>query len=128
MDFYLLYNTLPKEDIALLMKVRSFMEEQVAPIINKHWIADTFPFELLKHFEMDICNKDPMLTGLITMEMARVDPSIATFYLVQNGLAIDTINSCGSMEQKEAYLYSLCDFALIGCFALTEPLVGSGIS
>lgn len=128
-DFYKLYHGLLPEDFITIQQVRSFMEDKVAPIINDYWIKDKFPFELLKHFEeLDICDKNPMLTGLILMEMARVDASIATFYLVQNGLAIDTIKSCGSTEQKEAYLYSLCDFVLIGCFALTEPLVGSGIS
>src|SRR5262249_20311056 len=46
-DFYLLVDTLNAEELVLLKQVRSFMETKVAPIINKYWIEDSFPFELL---------------------------------------------------------------------------------
>jgi len=50
-DFYQLAETLPPEDLATLKQVRSFMENKVAPIINKYWIEDSFPFELLPAFK-----------------------------------------------------------------------------
>src|SRR6476646_10370528 len=46
-DFYQLAGTLNAEEQALLKQVRAFMETKVAPIINKYWIEDAFPFELL---------------------------------------------------------------------------------
>src|SRR5262245_13177963 len=46
-DFYQLADTLNGEERALLKQVRAFMETKVAPIINKYWIEDSFPFELL---------------------------------------------------------------------------------
>jgi glutaryl-CoA dehydrogenase len=39
-DFYLLANTLSAEDNALRLKVRSFMEAEVQPIINDFWSRD----------------------------------------------------------------------------------------
>jgi glutaryl-CoA dehydrogenase len=46
-DFYKLSRTLSAEDNALRLKVRTFMEKEVQPIINDYWERDEFPFELL---------------------------------------------------------------------------------
>ena len=46
-DFYQLVETLPADELAVLKQVRTFMETNVAPIITKYWIEDSFPFELL---------------------------------------------------------------------------------
>ena len=50
-DFYQLAETLSPEELAPLRQVRSFMESKVAPIINKYWVEDSFPFELLPAFK-----------------------------------------------------------------------------
>ena len=97
-DFYELAETLNAEELALLKQVRAFMEGKVAPIINKYWTEDAFPFELLPAFkELNIgglgmqgygCRGgSALLFGLAAMEMSRVDSSIATFFGVHNGLA-----------------------------------------
>ena len=128
MDFYYIKDRLTQEESYILDDVRLFMLEKVAPIINKHWLEDSFPIHLIPDFRnLDIIGKSPLLTGLITMEMGRIDPSIATFYTIQNGLVIGTIRTMGSEEQKKKWLPPLSRFETIGCFALTEPLVGSGI-
>ena len=49
-DFYQLAENLPPEELTTLKQVRSFMESKVAPIINKYWVEDSFPFELLPAF------------------------------------------------------------------------------
>ena len=46
-DFYHLAETLSADELAVLKKVRAFMETKVAPIINKYWVEDAFPFELI---------------------------------------------------------------------------------
>ena len=46
-DFYQFAETLSADELATLKKVRAFMESKVAPIINKYWVEDAFPFELL---------------------------------------------------------------------------------
>ena len=138
-DFYELAETLPAEELAVVKKVRAFMETQVAPIITRYWVEDAFPFELLPAIkELNVggaamhgygCSGgSALLFGLIAMEMARVDASIATFFGVHNGLAMGSIYLGGSEEQKQKWLPPMARWEKIGCFALTEPLVGSGAS
>jgi len=138
-DFYDLASTLGAEEHALLKTVREFMETKVAPIANKYWAADAFPFELVPAFkELGIgglglqgygCRGgSALLVGLAAMEMARVDGSIATFFGVHDGLAMGSIYAAGSEEQKQKWLPPMARFEKIGCFGLTEPLVGSGAS
>jgi glutaryl-CoA dehydrogenase len=50
-DFYSLAETLNAEELALVRQIRAFMETKVAPIINKYWAEDAFPFELLPAFK-----------------------------------------------------------------------------
>ena len=138
-DFYELVETLPAEELAALKQVRAFMETKVAPIITKYWVEDAFPFELLPAIkELNIggvalkgygCRGGSgLLAGLVAMEMARVDTSIATFFGVHCGLAMSSIYFGGSEEQKQKWLPPMARFEKIGCFGLTEPLVGSGAS
>jgi alkylation response protein AidB-like acyl-CoA dehydrogenase len=138
-DFYELVETLPAEELAVVKQVRTFMETRVAPFITKYWVEDAFPFELLPAIkELNIggvglqgygCRGgSTLLFGLIAMEMARFDASIATFFGVHNGLAMGSIHLGGSEEQKQRWLPSMARWEKIGCFGLTEPLVGSGVS
>src|SRR5437773_8489256 len=138
-DFYQLAETLPAEELAVVKQIRAFMETKVAPIITKYWVADEFPFELLPAFkELNIggvgmkgygCRGgSALLFGLIAMEMSKYDASIATFFGVHNGLAMGSIYLAGSEEQKQKWLPPMARFEKIGCFGLTEPLVGSGTS
>ena len=136
-DFYEVYETLNAEELATLKQVRGFMETKVAPIITKYWADDAFPFELLPAFkELNIgglgmqgyeCRGGSLaLLGFVMMEMARIDPSIATFFGVHDGLAMGSIYIDGSEEQKQKWLPPMARMEKIGCFGLTEPLVGSG--
>src|SRR5712691_6690844 len=138
-DFYDLASTLGAEELGVLRTVREFMETKVAPIANKYWAADAFPFEVLPAFkELGIgglgiqgygCRGgSALLVGLAAMEMCRVDASIATFFGVHDGLAMGSIYAAGSEEQKQKWLPPMARFEKIGCFGLTEPLVGSGAS
>jgi alkylation response protein AidB-like acyl-CoA dehydrogenase len=136
-DFYELAETLPSEELATLRQVREFMLSKVEPIINKYWAADAFPFELLPALrDLNVMGAglegygcrggSGLLAGLIAMEMARFDASIATFVGVHGGLAMGSIHMGGSEEQKKKWLPPMARMEKIGCFGLTEPLVGSG--
>lgn len=138
-DFYELVETLPAEELAVVKQVRTFMETKVAPIITKYWVEDAFPFELLPGIqELNIggvglqgygCRGGSgLLAGLVAMEIARFDTSIATFFGVHSGLAMSSIYFGGSEEQKQKWLPPMARWEKIGCFGLTEPLVGSGAS
>ena len=138
-DFYEFAETLPGEELAVLKQVRAFMEKNVAPIITKYWVEDAFPFEIIPAIkELNIggvgikgygCRGgSPLLVGLLAMELARFDASIATFIGVHTGLAMGSIYMGGSEEQKQKWLPPMARWEKIGCFGLTEPLVGSGAS
>src|SRR5215469_15157903 len=136
-DFYHFAATLSADELARLKRVRAFMETKVEPIINKYWVEDAFPFEVLTAFkELNVgglgiqgygcAGGSQLLVGLVAMEMARFDASIATFFGVHSGLAMGSIALVGSEEQKQKWLPPMARMEKIGCFGLTEPLVGSG--
>lgn len=136
-DFYDLSGMLSPEDRALQLQVREFMEKEVQPIVNDHWTRSAFPFELLpKLAALNICgatydgyggsSKSFLMEGVITMEIARVDCSMATFFGVQSGLAMGSIYLLGSEAQKQEWLPYMQQLKTIGAFGLTEPEVGSG--
>src|SRR5712672_305003 len=138
-DFYQLADVLTAEEKAIVKKVRTYMETKVQPIINKYWADDAFPFELLPSFkELQIgglgvkgygcIGGSQKLFGFVAMELARVDPSICTFFGVHNGLAMGSIYLDGSEEQKKKWLPPMARWEKIGCFGLTEPLAASGTS
>jgi glutaryl-CoA dehydrogenase len=91
-DFYAISSTLSEEDQALLRRARAFLEAEVAPIINQYWIREEFPHQILpKLAELHIMGlayqgyscpgKSSLLDGMMMMELARVDSSIATLPL-----------------------------------------------
>jgi len=136
-DFYLLESLLDPAGRELLLRVREHMEKTVQPVINQYWIREEFPFDLLPGLrELGIIGLSYdgygcpgggcLLDGMIAMELARVDSSIATFIGVHSGLAMGSIYLCGSDEQKERWLPEMARMEKIGAFGLTEPDVGSG--
>src|SRR5258706_9731892 len=136
-DFYQLKDVLNADELALVKKVRSYMETTVAPIINKYWADDAFPFELLPSFkELNIgglgyegygcAGGSQKQFGFVALELARIDPSMCTFFGVHSGLALGSIYLAGSEEKKKKWLPPMARFEKIGWFGLTQPLVGSG--
>ena len=138
-DFYAISSAVSEEDQALLQRVRAFMDSEVTPIINDYWFRDEFPHQLIPALaELGIMGtpyhgygcpgKSTVLDGMLMMEVARGDSSIATFRGVHSGLAMGSIYLCGSEEQKQRWLPPMARLEKIGAFGLTEPLVGSGTS
>ncbi len=136
-DFYALEQLLDPVGRQRLLAVREFMAKEVAPVINHYWTREEFPFPVLPGLaalgiaglacEGHGCpGGDPLLDGMIAMELARTDCSIATFMGVHGGLAMGSIYLCGSDEQKDRWLPAMARMERIGAFALTEPDVGSG--
>src|SRR5215211_6421855 len=138
-DFYALELLLDDQDRTLLHRVRAFMAKEVQPIINHYWTRARFPHELLPGLaELHIAGlpyagygcpgKSPLLDGMVAMELARTDPSIATFMGVHGGLAMGTVYLCGSEEQKQRWLPAMARMELLGAFGLTEPDAGSDVA
>src|SRR5882757_8808283 len=138
-DFYALEGLLDDDEQQYLHRVRDFMKSEVEPSINQHWQRGSFPFEIVPGFRQlglaglpyhgfGCPGKSFLLDGMVAMELARTDPSIATFSGVHGGLSMGSIYLCGNDEQRQRYLPSMARMEKIGAFGLTEPDVGSGAS
>jgi alkylation response protein AidB-like acyl-CoA dehydrogenase len=138
-DFYDLAALLDDDGRDLLCRVRSFMDERVEPCINEWWTRGRFPRHLIPELaELGIagnpyqgygCPGRSFLTdGMVAAELARGDPSFATFMGVHGGLAMGTVYLCGSEEQKQRWLPPMARMELIGAFGLTEPESGSDVA
>ncbi|UOX89858.1 acyl-CoA dehydrogenase family protein [Amycolatopsis sp. FBCC-B4732] len=140
-DFYDFEALLADDERKLLVKAREFMTNDVKPLVNENWEAGTFPKELIGMFRESGLAGLPyegygehkpavshLLTGMMAMEMSRTDASVATFFGVHNGLAMYSIYSGGSQEQRDRWLPEMAAMDKIGAFAMTEPLGGSDVA
>lgn len=136
-DFYDLEGMLDGTERAKLQQVRDFLTTRATPLLTEHWAKALFPHELAPGiaslgvagwpYEGYGCPGGSYLfDGVLAMEFARVDPSLATFRGVHSGLAMGSIYLCGSEEQKQHWLPAMARGELIGAFGLTEPDAGSG--
>lgn len=130
---------LTDDEWALVERTRSFLQDKIAPIAEQCWLDGEFPQHLIPDMAevglVGLAYPTPerpaarqLLTGFLTLELSRVDPSIATFFGVHNGLAMGSIHLCGSPEQRERWLPRMRTMELIGAFALTEPDHGSDVA
>jgi glutaryl-CoA dehydrogenase len=135
-DYYLIEELLTDEEREIRDRVRAFADREVIPVINEYWDKAQFPFELIpKIAELNIAGTTiggygcPGMSHaaamLVAIEMARGDGSLNTFFGVHSGLAMGTIDICGSEEQKEKWLPPMARMEKIGAFGLTEAKHGS---
>lgn len=135
-DYYMIDELLTDEEREIRDKVRAFSDREVIPIINEYWEKAEFPFELVpKLAELNIAGgpiegygcpgMGHVAAGLCAIELSRGDGSFNTFYGVHSGLAMGTIDICGSEEQKERWLPAMARLEKIGAWGLTEPDHGS---
>jgi glutaryl-CoA dehydrogenase len=140
-DFYLYEALLSDEERKILLKARTFMREEVKPLVNESWSKGEFPKELIEKFRGSglaalsyegygehLPAISHLLDGMLAMEMSRVDASCATFFGVHNGLGFYSIYYGGDQEQRDRWLPAMASMEKIGAFALTEPLGGSDVS
>jgi glutaryl-CoA dehydrogenase len=136
-DFYALETLLPDDERKLLAEFRDWLQAEVAPLVNRYWSAAAFPHEILPSLAAlgpagqplsgyGCPGRSWLFQGMLAMEIATVDPSIATFYGVHCELAMESIYFCGSEEQKKRWIPPMSRWEQIGAFGLTEPDVGSG--
>jgi glutaryl-CoA dehydrogenase len=135
-DLYLVDELLADDDRAIRDTLRAFCDREVVPIINGYWERGDFPFELVPKIaalglaggtiEGHGCpGMSAVAAGLVSMEWARADGSVGTFFGVHSNLAMQTIDLLGSEEQRERFLPGMARLERIGAFALTEPEHGS---
>ena len=136
-DFYDVESLLSEEERAVQDMVRRFVDDEVMPIIGEHYIAGSFPRELIPQMgelgflganlpeEYGCAGLNNVAYGLIMQELERGDSGVRSFASVQGALVMFPIHEYGSEEQRRKWLPKLASGELVGCFGLTEPDYGS---
>lgn len=131
------YEEFTEEQQMIRETARKFAEQQVAPLVDHAEETGKFPVELFrKAGEMGLlCIRYPLELGgggadkvsecILAEALNRVCAGIGAGLMVQGGLATNPIYEFGSDELKQKYLHPAITGEKIGCFALTEPDVGS---
>lgn len=136
-DLYGWFDTLTPAENAGRLALREVLARDIAPVADAHWDAGTFyhdalagfhALDPLAHWFDPAATNHTMVDGLISLELARTDPSMASYFGVHGGLCFGSIQLLGSEVQRAEWLPALRRFERIGCFGLTEPEVGSGVA
>jgi glutaryl-CoA dehydrogenase len=138
-DFYAYEELLSEPERETLERLREFLRTEVQPIVNEYWARAEFPFQLIERFaalglngwaDPDSPEAEPsnLLRGIIALELAHADASVATFFGVHTGLAMGSILACGDEEQQRRWLPAMSRFEQVGAFGLTEPHGGSDVA
>jgi len=136
-DFYGLDTLLSEEERAIRDTVRTWVDDNLMPIIGECYIEGRFPRELIPQMaelgffganlpeEYGCAGLNNVAYGLIMQELERGDSGVRSFASVQGALVMYPIYAFGSEEQKTNWLPRLASGRDIGCFGLTEPDYGS---
>ena len=135
-DFLDLRDSFSNEERLVQETVRAFVQDQVIPIIEDHYMAGRFPQQLVQpmaelgflgaNLEGYGCaGLNNVAYGLIMQELERGDSGLRSFASVQGALVMYPIHAFGDQEQKNKWLPRLQSGEAIGCFGLTEPDSGS---
>ena len=136
-DYYNLDDLLSEDEILVRNTVREFVDDNVLPVIERHYEAGTFSMELIPKMagiglfgptlpaKYGCAEMNNVAYGLTMQELERGDSGLRSMASVQGALAMYAIYAYGSDEQKERWLPLMARGEAIGCFGLTEPDFGS---
>jgi glutaryl-CoA dehydrogenase len=136
-DFLGFDTLLSEEERAVRDTVRTWVDENLIPIIGPAYLEGRFPKQLIPGMaelglfganlpeEYGCAGLNNVAYGLIMQELERGDSGIRSFASVQGALVMYPIFAFGSEEQKRHWLPLLASGGEIGCFGLTEPDFGS---
>lgn len=135
-DFLKLDRLLSQEEKLIRERAQIFVQNNVIPVIENHYMEGTFPIKLVQlmgqqgylgtQLEGYGClGLDSIAYGLIMQELERGDSSLRSFASVQSALVMYPIYAFGSKAQRDQWLPQLQSGKAIGCFGLTEPDFGS---
>jgi alkylation response protein AidB-like acyl-CoA dehydrogenase len=131
---------LPSEHRMIRDEVRSFCEEEIAPIAQDIEDEHRFPAEIFDALgQLDMMGVpvseeygglggDQLMYALVTEELGRVSGSVGLSYAAHVSLGAKPIEMFGSEAQKEEWLEPLARGDHLGAWALTEPSSGSDAS
>lgn len=116
--------------------VRRFAEKEIAPVSERLWEEEAFPYGIWKRSgELGFTGLPyPEAHGggggswlsfvIVLEELARVDCAVANSLMANSSVA-SLLNAYGNEAQKRLYLRPILDGSKIGSIGLTEPNAGS---
>jgi alkylation response protein AidB-like acyl-CoA dehydrogenase len=134
-----MYYELNSDQEMIRDSIRRFMKTEVTPLISKHDVEKTFPFEILQGLsqfgyiggripeELGGMNMDHMTWAMLMEEAGYTWLSLRTMLNITNG-SIQKIASEGTPDQIERFLKPLLSGQRKSCTAISEPGVGSNIA
>jgi len=126
-----------KTDIEHIRHVtKDFFLKELAPHVMDWEEREEFPLEIYRKFTQTGLHAANLPSeyggggsiralGIVAEEISRIDPAFALSLLASSQLFGYNVALTGSPEQKEKYLSALVSEGKMGCWALTEPDVGS---
>lgn len=135
-DYYGYLDDFSAPERERLLELESLLRAEAAPIVNDYWARAEFPHQLVRPLaELGIVGTQyeesgnglasARFRGWVTLILASVDASLATFLGVQSGLGSGSIGQLGSPEQRAEWLPRLGSCDLIAACGITEPQSGS---
>lgn len=127
------------EHEAIRELVRKFAETEIAPISEKLWEKQLFPYEFWKKAgelgfiglpypeEFGGGGGAWLLFVIVLEELARIDCAVANAIMANSSVAT-LLTNFGTKEQKKEYLTPILTGAQIGAIGLTEANAGSDAS
>lgn len=139
LDFVDIDEDLTEEERMIRDTTRKFVEEKVDPDIEKYFLEETFPKEVIPEMGdlgffganlegYGLPNVSETAYGVVMRELEAGDSAFRSMVTVQSSLVMYAIYRFGTDSQKERLLPTLADGTEIGCFGLTEPEHGSNPS
>jgi len=119
---------------------RDFAQNEIAPTVEKDEKEHVFRKEIVKKMaelgffgciapeEYGGNNMGYVAATIITMEIAKESPSYGLPFNLQMNSIQSVLLEFGTEEQKRKWIPPLINADLLGCFALTEPDVGSDLA
>ncbi|MBI4297713.1 MAG: acyl-CoA dehydrogenase family protein [Chloroflexi bacterium] len=131
---------LSEEQLMVRQMARDFAEKEIIPTARQLDREERFPWEILKKMAplgFLGAGTSPKYGGmgldwvsycLLTEEVGRASFALRSIISAHMSLTAQTIEQWGTPEQKQKYLPPMCRGEMLGCFATTEPNIGSDVA
>jgi acyl-CoA oxidase len=135
-EYFRFDDLLTAEERAVRARTRALVDAEIAPLVDAHYERAEFPRQAVAslaklgyaggpHKGHGCPGMGFLASCLVSMELARCDASVSTFFTIHSLIAMASIAACGDEEQKSRFLPKLARLEWTSSFALTEPEFGS---
>jgi len=128
---------LSPDHVLLRDTVRSFMTDEVAPLVDEHERARRFPADVVRRIgelgwlginvpeRWGGAGMDTLAYAIAIEEIGRVWGSLGLIVAAHTSLGCGPLLVAGNDEQRDRYLPALAGGTMLGAYGLTEPNAGS---